>query len=290
MDGAFKDISNSVNYILPKEIAIDYEDKSFKNLINMSPKDYLKKTGKIKSSVSGTESQSQQNESKSNSGKEIVQQKDKSNSNDSHNEENRNQNKNLINNSSEKNNKRKEKIKFGQHANYSFFESYSRELIFQLFNYHELYFFNYEVTKGELNKKDEDEKIEGNNSIKNSEVKDHSKQKADIVNIEVQKTAEEINTEENKESQEETNSPKLKNQKKEKNKNPEKEIYYKGDIDFLIPNLSPNELKDFLNNKDYAPFIFYDNIKPGVNSDIIGEIKESISTSDKKHIKQLLKK
>ena len=137
-----------------------------------------------------------------------------------------------------------------------------------------MYFFNYEVTKGELNKKDEEVKIEGNSIIKNSEVKDHSKQKADIVNIEIPKTAEEINTEENKESQEEIDSPKLKNKKKEKNKNPEKEIYYKGDIDFLIPNLSPNELKDFLNNKDYAPFIFYDNIKPDVNSDIIGEIKK----------------
>ena len=38
-----------------------------------------------------------------------------------------------------------------------------------------------------------------------------------------------------------------------------------------------------------APFIFYGNIKDEINSDLIGEIKESVSTGDKKHISQLNK-
>ena len=41
--------------------------------------------------------------------------------------------------------------------------------------------------------------------------------------------------------------------------------------------------------EEFALFIFYDNINPVNNSDLIGEIKENIKTGDKKHISQLNK-
>ena len=61
------------------------------------------------------------------------------------------------------------------------------------------------------------------------------------------------------------------------------------DIDFLLPNISGEELKNVLTKKELAPFIFYGNINMDKNSDLIGEIKESIKAGDKKHIKQFNK-
>ena len=80
------------------------------------------------------------------------------------------------------------------------------------------------------------------------------------------------------------------NDKKNKNKNKaKKKPSFKGDIDILIPDVKPDFLNKILHKKDLAPFIFFNNIKFNLNSDIIGEIKESISSGDKKHIEQLNK-
>ena len=38
-------------------------------------------------------------------------------------------------------------VKFGQHRDFSFFESYAREIIFQLFNYHKMFFYKYDLEK-----------------------------------------------------------------------------------------------------------------------------------------------
>ena len=63
----------------------------------------------------------------------------------------------------------------------------------------------------------------------------------------------------------------------------------KGDIDFMIPDLKGEELKQILTKKELAPFLFYDNINLELNSDLIGEIKENFTTGDEKHIEQFNK-
>ena len=66
---------------------------------------------------------------------------------------------------------------------------------------------------------------------------------------------------------------------------------FEGDFDFVIPDITKDELKRVLENKEIGPFLFYDNIniKDGLeNFDIIGEVKESIEESDKNVI-QLVK-
>ena len=80
------------------------------------------------------------------------------------------------------------------------------------------------------------------------------------------------------------------NDKKNKNKNKAKnKPFFKGDIDILIPDVKPEFLDKILHKKELAPFIFFNNIKFDLNSDIIGEIKESVSSGDEKHIEQLNK-
>ena len=66
---------------------------------------------------------------------------------------------------------------------------------------------------------------------------------------------------------------------------------FERDFDFVIPDITKDELKRVLENKEIGPFLFYDNIniKDGLeNFDIIGEVKESIEESDKNVI-QLVK-
>ena len=40
-----------------------------------------------------------------------------------------------------------DKVNFGSHSDYSFFEYWSREIVFQLFNYHQMFYFNYNFSK-----------------------------------------------------------------------------------------------------------------------------------------------
>ena len=94
------------------------------------------------------------------------------------------------------------------------------------------------------------------------------------------------------------NQKSLKNIKQENaNNNNKKKILYKeneevkiikGDFDFLISDISPQELIKVLKNKENAPFIFYNNINFEKISDIIGETKEYLS-NEKKPIEQIHK-
>ena len=59
-------------------------------------------------------------------------------------------NKNLFLNTNSKDEKNGEKIKFGQKPNFSFFESNERNIIFQIFDNHLIYFFNFRRKKNEL--------------------------------------------------------------------------------------------------------------------------------------------
>mgnify|MGYP006872999101 CR=1 FL=1 len=46
-------------------------------------------------------------------------------------------------------------INFTQNKKYSFFESYSRKIVFQLFNYHEIYFFKYNFNYEQIKMKEQ---------------------------------------------------------------------------------------------------------------------------------------
>ena len=79
-----------------------------------------------------------------------------------------------------------------------------------------------------------------------------------------------------------------KNNQKSSDKENKKFNVIKGDFDFLIPDISPQELLKVIKNKENAPFIFYNNINFEKTSDIIGETKESFC-DEKKPIEQIKK-
>ena len=76
----------------------------------------------------------------------------------------------------------------------------------------------------------------------------------------------------------------LEERRKKKNKKS-----LKGDIDFLLPNVTPLELEKVLLKKEFAPFVFYGNIDMKKTSDLIGEIKEDFQSGIKNNIKQFHK-
>ena len=267
MNEELQNFCDTQNFKIPKEIKEEKPDKSLKNLINKSLEEYPRNKNKI--NFSGAESQNQIKKIDTQESKENKGIYEKGN--------------NLINNEINNNQKktvytRSNDVKFGQHDNYSFFEVYSRELIFQLFNYHETFFFYYEIKKEDLM---ENPEIKINNSKKNEQ----SATESDKLNSDPSYNKSSYSGNDKDSSSNEINL----NQKKEKKKNKLKKPIYKGDVDCLIPNLKPNELIGFLNNKEFSPFIFYGNINFEKNSDLLVEIKESISTSDEKHIIQLKK-
>ena len=310
MNKPFQNFIETINFIYPKEIATEDEIKAYKNLRNRNPNESRKKN-KRESSTSEKESSSS-----SITLSEIGP---------------RARNKILF--SSDDNEKKKEKLRFGQHENFSFFESFSREIIFQIFNYHPMFFFNYDVTY--LEKTDDNNQIdkEGNDikekepNEKNFEIKiikkDEEKkqvqeeedkkdtqnkeknleEKKDELKVSIKSEQEKKKDINDKEKSKSDDDKKIKNKKKKnkdkfksdndkKNKNKNKaknKPFFKGDIDILIPDVKPEFLDKILHKKELAPFIFFNNIKFDLNSDIIGEIKESVSSGDEKHIEQLNK-
>ena len=63
-----------------------------------------------------------------------------------------------------------------------------------------------------------------------------------------------------------------------------------GNIDFLLPDITREELLNIINNTKISPFIFYDNLDlDNKNFDILGEIKQKIDTDDERVIIQLSK-
>lgn len=170
-----------------------------------------------------------------------------------------------------------------------------------------MYFFGYTVKydessgevieiKGEKNKKKdknelEEKIIKKKNGKEDKEISD--KKEEDKKEIQNEDKKEEIRIEKNSiketsEIKDEKKDPAIVENNKLKSAISNKKTL-KGDIDFLISDLKPEELKKVLNNKELAPFIFYGNINQESNSDLIGEIKENFSTGDKKHINQLNK-
>lgn len=138
----------------------------------------------------------------------------------------------------------------------------------------------------------EDKKIEMNISKLGNEVEnpndEKSKEDKNIIN--------KINLNKMENKKEKTNkiNKKEKNLKSDdsskiKNKNNLNKVEMKGDIDFMVPDLKGEELKQILSKKELAPFLFYDNINLELNSDLIGEIKENFTTGDEKYIEQFNK-
>ena len=295
----YEEFFKSINFIFPTEITKENAKNSFTNLINLNPREYSKKKAKKQSTNSRTDNQNTtpNNSKELSSSSETIPNKNENyynSDNPSNNPMNqiRGENMNEIKISKPKSDNEKEKIeniRFGQHQGFSFFESFSRELIFQIFGYHETFFFDYEITGEELAMNKEDKKTEkyigndknGKNLRKEGQIgKDQEEIKSD-------KAKE--GKEKDKEIQNSSNNSQIKIGNKKHKKNPEKKVVIKGDIDFLIPDLKPDELNKILNNKQYTPFIFFGNIKKGVNSDLLGEIKENFLTSDKNNIDQLNK-
>ena len=323
---SFKDYINSINFIVPQDIPSDQEKNSYENLKYGNPNEIRKRSddndsGRDYSSLnlfsdtnktSDNDSDTLTNElKKEKNDKKGIKIKDIS----------------IDSNKSDKGSKR-----FGQHTNFSFYESYSREIVFQIFNYHEMYFFSYSISKKELDEiKKEQEQKEGGDKEKLSEnnkeinKKNIAKKnnKAKTKNIKITKASnkkseetyekneeEEIKEGEVKKEKEKKAKKKKKGEvnnalnekKKEKDKNNiqeeekdktkkenNKEKCLLGDIDFLLPDLSPKELEKVLKKRELVPFIFYGNINFNKNSDLVGEVKENILTGDKKHIKQFKK-
>ena len=254
-------------------------------------------------------------------------------------------------------------VKFGQHKDFSFFESYAREIIFQLFNYHKMFFYKYDlekiIFKGNSKAKDNKNNESGKQESKNEthKTKDISNKRTDDINdnentdnIEKKQNnekeqikQEQSNLYETKEKEHSQNKKghkdnnnnkafddkkyvnnnnneenKIEDKKEIKNDNKSKTIYkegnnsnqqktntqkdknikFKGDFDFILPNVTKSELDTVLNNKTISPFIFHSHIKISDNYDIIGEVKEAIDgyykniSQLKKYIKlfELLKK
>ena len=304
MNKSLKDFVENIKYVYPEEIAPENETKAYKNLRNENPNKSEKK--------SQTESSNSEIEKESSSSSFTPL-------------ENISRKQNEIIFSSDDNEKKKEKGRFGQHENFSFFESFSREMIFQIFNYHQMYFFNYDITYTDrigdnnkiveqenniieneqnpkninifnINKGKEQEEEQDKNEVQNGQNNiENKKEEIDVKNkLEENKNKKGKCKSDNeiKKSKNSTKKKKVKvnfksdNDRKNKSKN---KISFKGDIDLLIPNVKPDFLDKVLHKKELAPFIFFNNISFNLNSDIIGEIKESVLSGDKKHIYQLRK-
>ena len=258
-----------------------------------------------------------------------------------------------------------DKVNFGSHSDYSFFEYWSREIVFQLFNYHQMFCFNYNFSKPQSMQKTFDMKFLENyvrkrDNLKIIKVKENTVGDKKEINFQVnkenekekektdentniqkkiqvkkgnEKTEEYIDIQANIQAKEEKENAEAKfkiqiNRKPSNEKNIKKEQIgqrndqgsninmtncisdnnkkkideeklmnkinngkFEGDFDFVIPDITKDELKSVLKNKEIGPFLFYDNInvKDSLeNFDIIGEVKESIEDSDKNVI-QLVK-
>ena len=324
-----KDFEDSINFIAPKIIPSADEKNAYVNLKKEQPNAKENRSSNKNSTFSGQDSSSPNNFEKKDSSQNSAEQSSGTFSSDyleDNNLQYNTKNQNLSSNKlplGTKKIKGQEKKKFGQHENFSFFESFAREMIFQIFEYRPMYFFGYTVKKTDIESEQKKEansvlpiSIISNNKrgggeeeIKSGEKSgENEKFKKEIETKESQKEEEKEECPKKKEKEEcqekkqkyevkkeekESNDEKRSNKEKEENlkeKNENKEAKtLSGDIDFLLPNVSPEELKNVLTKKELAPFIFYGNIDKDKHSDLIGEIKESIKSGDKKHINQFNK-
>ena len=163
-------------------------------------------------------------------------------------------------------------INFTQHVVNSLFEYYARDIIYKLFNYHPMYYYHYKLTNQNDTK---DKKIEASD-IKEEKINEN----LDIINTKNENSNSKPKNDEQSSINTNMNTPaniKNKDEKVPKKKKEKiKEILYNGDFDFVITNITFEEVNKVLNNKRISPFIFYGNIKENIKFDIIGEIKENI--------------
>ena len=303
--------SKTIDFIGPNEIPIELQNKSFHNMKKNNPYIQAKKEekkNKIINSINSSKSNKSSNKiipNNINESKNII---NNSNLNIQSNSLSESQAEKTSNTEMSDNQKIKDR-RFGQHSSFSFFECFVREIIFQIFNYHKMFFFGYELKKEDvfederLNKliqkqinakknreknKIQDNKEENNNINKptiNEKTEDKPKDKK-INEVKKQKSSEENSDTQNKIS---CSANPIINLSDELRKEFEKKGSIKGDIDFLLPDVTPEELEKVLKNKELSPFIFYGNINLNKNSDLIGEVKETIDNGDEAHIRQFKK-
>ena len=161
---SFKDYINSINFIVPQDIPSDQEKNSYANLKYGNPNEIRKRSDDNDSGrdYSSLNLFSDTNKTSDNASDTLTNELKKE-KNDK--KEIKIKDVSIDSNKSDKGSKR-----FGQHTNFSFYESYYREIVFQIFNYHEMYFFSYSISKKELDEiKKEKEQKEGGDKEKLSE-------------------------------------------------------------------------------------------------------------------------
>jgi len=160
-------------------------------------------------------------------------------------------------------------INFGNHTNFSLYESLAIELVFQLFNYPEMGFFKYDFRfqKNEIT----DNIISWLDSVDNKETYlidyldkcINSKEKDEKNEIKINNDSDMINIYNKISDLIKKSSPdyieKLTQNSKNKDK-PNVEDTFSGDFDFIIPKINSELLQTIFNNKKISPFIFYGNI------------------------------
>ena len=185
-------------------------------------------------------------------------------------------------------------INFGNHANFSLYESLARELVFQVFNYPEMGFFKYDFRfqKNEIT----DNIISWLDSVDNKETYlidyldkcINIKEKDEKNEIKINNDSDMINIYNKISDLIKNSSPDYIEKLTQKSKNPEKpnvEDTFSGDFDFIIPKINSELLQTIFNNKKISPFIFYGNIdvEKKADFDIIGEIKQGTDNYKKLH-------
>ena len=176
------------------------------------------------------------------------------------------------------------KIKFETHSNFSLYEFLARELVFQIFHYPEMGFFQYNFNMLNNNITDniilwlerKDTDIEKNKeSFYLIDFLNNCFNNKNEENLNLSEKIKEINNKNEKQNI----SDELINLIK-KNSNTQN---FKGDFDFIIPCVDNKLLSEIFNDKKLAPFIFYGNIDIDKNQefDIIGEVKESVDSHQK---------
>ena len=192
-------------------------------------------------------------------------------------------------------------LNFGTHSNFSLYEHIARELVFQIFDYPEMGFFqyNFEFKKNEIT----DKIINWLDSPVNKETYliDYldkcfkSKDKEGKHDIKSNDDGEMIDIHNKISNLIKNSCPNYTENLKIKSDNAITNDKFHGDFDFIIPKINSDILKSIFNNQKISSFIFFGNIDVENNQDydIIGEIKEGadnhkkLQCQIKKHIEMI---
>jgi len=169
-DKSYKDFEKSIDFIIPTDVTPENAIKSFINLKNRDPDESKKKT-RYSSSTSGLDSSSKKTQDKNSKTKDEI--------SNTINGDEKDENKNIL--LKKKNKNKIMNLRFGKHENFSFFDSYAREIIFQIFDYHQMYFFHYTIRKEYLESEKKKE-IKNEEDIKSETNDDKHKKEKNINN------------------------------------------------------------------------------------------------------------